>query len=106
VLWKALPGGGEEPVRFRFEPGPGALALDPPMDGLPRKSPELPDAQKAFLESRIRIAAPFPVARVSLSRFLCRQCGELVPADSANWSYSLCIGCSMDNASEMAERED
>jgi hypothetical protein len=105
VLWKSLPEGREEPVRFRFEPGPGTLTLDPPMDGLPRESPELPSKQVEFLESRVRAAAPFPVARVSLFFFHCRQCGDVVPADTGHWSVGLCVSCSMDNASDMAERE-
>ena len=107
VLWRGLAEGHEgESARFCFEPGPGALTLDPPMDGLPKRAPVLPAQQEEFLESRIRIAATFPVARVSVFRFCCRQCGDVVPADREHWSCGICLSCSMDNASEMAEREE
>jgi len=92
-------------ARFSFDTVSGALEIDPPMDGLPRRDVPLDRDETAFLDAWIRDVAPQGVARIDLGRFTCRQCGDVVPADKEHWSCGICLSCSMDNASEMAERE-
>jgi hypothetical protein len=93
-------------ARFSFDTVSGALEIDPPMDGLPRRDVPLDRDETAFLDAWIRDVAPPGVARIDLGRFTCRQCGDVVPADREHWSCGICLSCSMDNASEMAEREE
>ena len=42
-------------------------------------------------------------SEVAFNRFFCSRCGQWADATTEQWSYTICMSCSLDRASEMAE---
>lgn len=57
----------------------------------------------AELRQRIRELAGQPDADVRFNTYYCSCCGQWADATTQQWSYTICISCSLDRATEMAE---
>lgn len=55
------------------------------------------------MEQQVREAAGFPIDEVRIGEYFCDRCGNWLRANKEEWSYAMCISCSLDQGTEISE---
>jgi hypothetical protein len=63
----------------------------------------LDDVDAAALEARILALANAAGGRVRLGEYYCYVCHRWVPSTRDQWSVGICLSCSLDRGSELAD---
>lgn len=63
--------------------------------------------QEKFYEEKIReLMIPQIIGDVIFGEFFCNSCGKWRKATSQEWSYGMCLSCSLDRDSDFSEHYD
>ena len=56
------------------------------------------------IEAELRKAVALPIREIRFGEYHCRDCDKWEPARPSRWSAGICLSCSLDRGSELADR--